>query len=83
MMQHVLPAIYSPSTTMNKKEEGICVTLETNWQSTWHHIPGDCDLQIKMQPSDFFKKNMDGNTVYTVSGVMSALSLLSLCCYTL
>jgi len=28
-------------------------------------------------------KHMDGNTVYTVSGVMSDLLLLSLCCYTL
>jgi len=56
MMQHVHPAVYSSSTTMNKEEEGTYVTVETNWQSAWHHIPGDCDLQIKMQPSDFIKK---------------------------
>jgi len=29
------------------------------------------------------KKHVDGNIVYTVSGVMSDLLLLSLCCYPL
>lgn len=72
MMQQVLQAISSFLTTLNRHLCRVGNKLAVNITSYPRR------LIFKMQPSDFTKKYMGGNTVYTVSGVISDLLLLRL-----